>query len=94
MKIKLFSISGFLILQKEFCTCTWSSSHLKCRSVEWKHWRISENTCLFLKIHLFSLIYRIIPITFQNPNSASQGRHGEIVSVIVTGLEEETLDYR
>lgn len=49
---------------------------------------------LFLKIHLLSLIYGIIPITFKKPNSASQGRHGEIVSVIVTGLEEETLDYR
>lgn len=48
----------------------------------------------FKKNHLFSLIYRIIPITFENPNSASRERHGEIISVIVTGLEEETLDCR
>lgn len=39
-------------------------------------------------------MYRIIPITFKNPNSALEAIHGEIVSVIVTGLEEETLDYR
>lgn len=53
----------------------------------WKYLFIFKNSFILL-------IYRIIQITFQNPNSASQGRHGEIVSVIVTGLEEETLDYR
>lgn len=53
-------------------------------------------TYLFIFKNPFILIikYRIISITFKNTNSASPGRQGEIVSVIVTGLEEETADYR